>query len=322
MASITQQIRALPAALVLGKARGRTAEAIIGYLFISPLMLIFGVYYAYAIVRSFWMSFTSYRFVSTAPPRFVGLQNYIDAFGDATVLRGFQNAAVFTVLNYVGAFLLPLCVALILDRVVNLRVAAAYRVVLYIPAVIPAPLIYRLWKWIYAPSIGLLNYLGINVFHVFTLPAPNWLADPTLILPSLVLIYWWWSVGIMTVFFLVGLAAIPQELYESARLDGANELDVVRHITLPLLKGTLMVWAILGVGTFGVLEPMLVLWGVGTYEGNVPIPAQTWGWYAYTLGFVRGNLPMGYASAIGWLGAAVMIGLALLFRRVFADKES
>src|SRR5262249_34610835 len=171
-----------------------------------------------------------------------------------------------------------------------------------------APLIYRLWGWIFAPSLGLLNYAGYNLLGVFPRQF-NWLAEPGLILPSLIVIYWWWHLGLYTVFFLIGLAAIPEEFYEAARLDGANELHVVRHVTLPLLRGTLMVWAVLLVSVFSVTEPMLVIWGGGSFTGGGPVPAQaqSWGWYAYALGFLRGNLPMGYASAIGWLGALIMV---------------
>ena len=309
--------------IVRRAAGGRAQEALAGYLFIAPLIVVFGIYYAYAVFRSMWMSFTNDQFVLPQATRFIGLGNYIEAVKDPSVRHGFVVAGVFTVLNYLGAFLFPLLVALVLDRVRNPRLGTLYRVLLYIPAVMPAPLIYRLWAWIFAPSLGLLNYAGYSLLGVFPRQF-NWLAEPALILPSLIVIYWWWHLGLYTVFFLIGLAAIPEEFYEAARLDGANELHIVRHVTLPLLRGTLMVWAILLVSVFSVTEPMLVIWGGGgsfTGGGAVPTPAQTWGWYAYALGFLRGNLPMGYASAIGWLGALVMVAVALGVRRLFTERD-
>ncbi len=269
------------------------------------------------------MSFTNYRFALPQATQFVGLANYLEAVKDPSVRHGFAIAAVFTALNYVGAYLFPLIVALVLDRVRNQRIGTFYRVLLYIPAVMPAPLIYSLWRWIFGPSLGLLNYTGYNLLGVFPRQF-NWLAEPVFILPSLVAIYWWWHLGLYTVFFLLGLAAIPEDLYEAARLDGANELQVVRHVTLPLLRGTLMVWAVLLVSVFSVTEPMLVIWGGGgnfTGGGAVPAEAQSWGWYAYALGFLRGKLPMGYASAIGWLGALIMILVTLGLRRMFREKD-
>jgi multiple sugar transport system permease protein len=292
-----------------------------GWLFAAPLLMVFGVYFVYAIVRSIWMSFTNYQFASSEAAQFIGLRNYARVLEDSTATSGFFKAGYFTLLYYIGGFLLPLVVALALDRVRNAKVAGVYRVLLYIPAVVPAPLIYRLWRWMYAPSIGLINYIGYDLLHLFP-GQPNWLSDSQLVLPSLVFIYWWWSIGLMTIFFLVGLAAIPEELYEAARLDGANELQIVRHVSLPLLKGTIMVWAILRIAVFSIAEPMLVLWGIGTYGGRgVPNEVRTWAWHAYTLGFTRGKLPMGYATAIGWLGALVMIVMALLIRRFLLEKE-
>ena len=123
-----------------------------------------------------WMSFTNYQFVLPQATRFIGLGNYIEAVKDPSVRHGFVVAGVFTVLNYLGAFLFPLLVALVLDRVRNPRIGTLYRVLLYIPAVMPAPLIYRLWAWIFAPSLGLLNYAGYSLLGVFPRQF-NWLRN-------------------------------------------------------------------------------------------------------------------------------------------------
>jgi ABC-type sugar transport system permease subunit len=298
----------------------RARETFTGYLLITPLLLIFLVYYVYAIFRSLWMSFTDYKFVTPEATTFVALRNYTLALQDENVLFGFLRAGQFTLLYYVGAFLLPLMVAMTLDRVYSNRLATVYRVLLYIPAVIPGPLVFRLWRWVYAPSIGLLNYMGFNVLHVFP-EQPNWLSDPSLIMFSLVSIHWWWAIGLMTVFFLVGLAAIPDELYEAARLDGAAEWQLIRHVTLPLLKGTIMVWAIIRIQEFGITVPMLILWGSGNVAGAIPTQVQTWGWYAYMIGFVRGRMNMGYASAVGWSGALLMVAVALFIRWLFREES-
>ena len=227
----------------------KTQHAAMGYLFIAPAVLVFLVYYAYAIVRALWMSFTNYRFLAPETTQFVGLKNYVMALGDDFVLEGFLKAGYFVLLYYPGVILLPLLIAIVLDRVRSRNASSLYRALLYVPATIPAALTFRLWAYIYRPTFGLMNALLVDQLHLFR-QRPQWLLDDALIFPSLALTHWWWAIGSMTVFYLVGLANIPQELYESARLDGASEWKLVRHVTLPLMRRTMLVWSVLNIGVF------------------------------------------------------------------------
>ncbi|MCC7353959.1 MAG: sugar ABC transporter permease, partial [Anaerolineae bacterium] len=138
-------------------------------------------------------------------------------------------------------------------------------------------------------------------------------------MPSLIFMLWWEVLGVTTIFFLAGIDAISPELYEAARLDGADELQVVRYVTLPLLKNTLIVWTILRIGAFGVAEPMIALWAGGA---DAPRSVWTWAFYSWLIGFRTGKLPVGYASAIGWLGATVMVAMALVARRIFREERA
>jgi multiple sugar transport system permease protein len=273
-------------------------------------LLSFLVYTCYPVLRSLYLSFTDYRFAQLGNTHTTGLQNYREALTDPRVTSGFIKAALFLLLFYFGGILIPLVIALVLDRVKNERIAGLYRVLLYIPAIIPGPLIFAMWLWIYDPSNGLMNYLLVDVLHVAD-QGPGWLSDPHQALLAVAIMEWWWGLGQMTVFLLVGLKAIPRELYESARIDGANELRVVRHIALPLMTPTIMTWMILKLSAFGVVVEMLVLQGAGD-------SLQTWGRYAWETAFT-GALNVGYASAIGWLGGIAMVLMTgiiyLVFRR-------
>jgi multiple sugar transport system permease protein len=292
-------------------------EALIGYAFVAPVVLIFGVFYAYAIARSLALSFTNFKFLSPSS-QFVGLDNYVTALQDHWVLEGFAKAAYFTVLSFLGSLLLPLLVALVLDRVSHPRLSSIYRVLLFLPAIMPAPLIARLWRWMYLPSFGLINYVLVDWLHILD-SGPLWLVSPELAMPSLAFMAWWSALGIVTIFLLAGLDGIPKELYEAARIDGASELRIVWSITLPLLRNTLIVWSILRIETLAVVEPILAMWGGG--GGSAPYSIWTWAYYAWETGFKSGRMPFGYASAIGWIGAGVMIALALVVRWLFRERD-
>lgn len=297
----------------------RIAQAATGYLFVAPAILIFLVYYAYAIGRSLYIGFTDYKMLGGGTATFVGFKNYDTALSDHWVIEGFGKAAYFMLLFYIGAFFFPLLVALVVDRVKNPRMNAVYRVLLFLPAAVPAPLVYRLWRWMYMPSFGLINYLLVDSLHLLS-ERPLWLVAPGLEIPSLVLMSWWGIMGMTTMFFLVGLDAIPPELYEAARLDGAGILQEVWYVALPLLKNTLVVWTILRIGAFGVVEPIMALWPFS--YGAAPPGVWTWAYYSWFKGFRTGKMPLGYTAAIGWLGAVVMVTLALVARWAFREKRA
>jgi ABC-type sugar transport system permease subunit len=303
--SVGTEVQSKPA--VWARRFRKAQRAAMGYLFVAPAVLVFLVYYAYAIVRALWMSFTNYRFLSPETTQFVGLKNYVMALEDGFVLGGFLKAGYFVLLYYPGVLLLPLLVAIVLDRVRSRTASSVYRTLLYVPATIPAALTFRLWAYMYRPTFGLLNVLLVDVLHLFE-QRPQWLLDEGLIFPSLALMHWWWAIGTMTVFYLVALGNISQELYESARLDGASELKLVRYVTLPLMRRTMLIWSVLGIGVFGIAAEMLVMWGHST--AGVPNAAKTWAFYALDLGMRSGLMPLGYATAIGWLAAIIMVVMA------------
>ncbi len=121
------------------------------------------------------------------------------------------RARSFTIMFLPGTIILPLLLAILVDRVTNPRLATLYRVVLLIPAVIPSTLVFVLWKWMYNYQTGPINHLLVDVFGLFTLQnAPQWLGGTPLTLPSIAIMEVWWGLGYHTIFFLAGLAAIPQ----------------------------------------------------------------------------------------------------------------
>ncbi len=273
-----------------------------GYLFILPLLIFFVMYQAWPIIRVFIISFTNYSYLYPAQQGFVGLTNYINALQDPAVWNGLRIALEFTLVFIPGGVLFPVFLALLLDRVRVKWLAGVYRTLLYIPALIPGPLVFILWNWMYNPSLGVINWLIIDVAHLSSHASPPlWLGSDFWAVPSIAFMEWWWGLGYHTVFMMVGLSTISNELYEAARLDGASEARIAWHISLPLLKPMLLIILVLRTGTaFGLLVEYLIL-GAHSYG------TQSWTVYMYDLAFQNGKLPWGFAASIGWIGAICML---------------
>src|SRR6266851_543253 len=221
---------------------------------------------------------------------------------------------VYPILRVLWMIFTPMLLAILVDRVSHPTLATTYRLILLIPAVIPGPLIFILWKWLYNFNIGPIDYLLIQTGVVTQQTAPQWLGDANLVLPAIAIMEVWWGLGYHTMFYLAGLAAIPKELFEAARVDGANEWTLFRHITLPRLRPILLVLVVLRFGTaMAVIDEYLILGGF-----NRALPTYTWTVYMWDEAFQIGDWFQGYAAAIGWIGAAAMLvvvgGLFWAFR--------
>ena len=298
---------------VRGLAPRWVRRNVVGYLFLLPLLAFLLVYQAYPILRVLWLSFTNFRYLYPDNTHVVGLTNYIRAVQDPILWQGLLQAVEFTVIFIPGGVLFPVFLAILLDRVRGGTLSGIYRSLLYLPALIPGPLVFILWSWIYNPSQGLLNWLLIDVLHIFThAHPPLWLGNDLWFIPCIAFMEWWWGIGYHTVFFTVGLSAIPGELYEAARIDGAREWQIALRISLPLLKPMLLIMLVLRLSTaMGVLVEYLIL-GHDTFH--------PWTVYMYNLAFLNAQ-PMGYASAIGWIGAIVMLVFALGMYRVLRPER-
>lgn len=288
------------------------------WVYVLPALFFFCLYMAFPIIKAAWISFTDYQFLSQAPANFVGLKNYINAIQDPVFLTGLQRAAYFTAVFLPGVIFIPLIVAVLVDRVQNPRVATVYRLILLIPAVIPGAMIFVLWRWLYDFEIGPINTILVQYLHLFTIRnAPQWVGISPLAIPAVAFIEIWWGLGYHTMFFLAGLAAIPRELYEAAKVDGANEWHTFWHVTIPRLRPILLIMVVLRFGTaMAVIDDFLIMGGL-----NRAMPTYTWTVYMWHLAFKLGSWPQGYAAAIGWLGAAAMLVVVAFLFWVFRNRD-
>jgi multiple sugar transport system permease protein len=288
-----------------------------GWLFLVPAIAFFVGYQVYPILRVLWISFTDYQFLKNEPANWVGFDNYITAFNDPLMWVSLWRAALFTIMFLPGTIILPLLLAILVDRVTNHRLATFYRVVLLIPAVIPSTLVFVLWKWMYNYQVGPINHFLVDTLGLFTLQnAPQWLGGTSLTLPSIAIMEVWWGLGYHTIFFLAGLAAISKELPEAARIDGANEWQVFWHVTRPRLAPIMMILVVLRFGTsMAVIDEYLIFGGF-----NRDSPTYTWTIYMYDQAFKIGLWRQGFAAAIGMIGAVSMMFVMIFLLRIFRPK--
>jgi ABC-type sugar transport system permease subunit len=287
------------------------------WLFLLPAVGFFAAYQLWPILRVLWMSFTDYQFLSDAPSHWIWFENYKNALSDPLMWTGLARAAEFTIMFLPGTIILPLMLAILVDRVGSPGLATLYRVILLIPAVIPSTLIFVLWKWMYNYQAGPINHFLVATTGLFSLQnAPQWLGGTALTLPAIAVMEVWWGLGYHTIFFLAGLATIPKDLPEAARIDGANEWQVFWHVTRPRLAPIMMILVVLRFGTaMAVIDEYLIFGGF-----NRASPTYTWTIFMYDQAFKLGLWRQGYAAAIGMVGAVAMMLVMVLLIRIFRPK--
>jgi multiple sugar transport system permease protein len=287
------------------------------WLFLLPALAFFIGYQAYPIVRVVWISFTDYQYLTNEPANWIGLDNYIAALSDPLMWTSLWRAVLFTLMFLPGCIILPLILAILIDRVKNPVLATVYRVILLIPAVIPSTLVFVLWKWMYNFQSGPINHFLVNTTGWFSLQnAPQWLGGTDLTLPAIAVMEVWWGLGYHTIFFLAGLAAIPKDLPEAARIDGANEWQMFWHVTLPRLMPIMMILVVLRFGTaMAVIDEYLIFGGF-----NRDSPTYTWTIFMYDQAFKLGLWRQGFAAAIGMIGSIAMMIVMILLLRIFRTR--
>jgi multiple sugar transport system permease protein len=285
------------------------------YPYLLPAIVFFVGWQILPIYSAARLSFTDDRFLDQLSANFIGLDNYRQVIRDDLFWRGVGRAFIFTCIFVPGMIMIPMVIAVMLDRVENGFLSTFYRIVLLIPSMIPAPLIFILWVWLYNNYIGPINWLLVDVLGVYDVRTqPQWLVDPNLTFFSIAIMEWWWGLGYHTMFFLAGLAAIPKDLFDAARTDGASEWRMFWGITVYRLLPIILVLMVVRFGSaMAVIDEYII-------SGGFDRSRQTYTWtvYMYDTAFGGGMQFRGYAAAIGWVGALMMLvvvcGMFWLFR--------
>jgi len=263
----------------------------LGYVFIAPALALFLTFNIWPIVRGLLMAFTDYRFVYPDTRwSFNGLDNFARMLEDRRVLMALETSVNYTLITLPTVIIIALIVAVLISRV--RRGAAFYRWAVYLPAILPVAVSFLMFREMFGQKFGIINHVLLSLGLVGE--GLNWLGDKNLALPAVAMAHSWIIFGFPTILFLIGIYNIGSDMYEAAAIDGATEWQKVRWITLPLLKPTFaMVFILLLPGILGVTDPMLIL-----TQGGPQNSTRTLGLHLYQVAFQRGDLRLGYASAI------------------------
>lgn len=289
--------------LTLG--RQRRWEALAGYLFIAPWLIGFFCWTIGPMAVSLGMSFTNWNLL--APAKWIGLTNYGQIGHSQTTLTSLGNTVYYVALAVPLSLLVALGVALLLN--LPLRFGAFYRLVVYLPVVTSGVATAILWAWLFAPQIGLIDWLLQSV----GLPSIPWLSSTTWSKPAFILMALW-GVGGQAIIFLAGLKGVPQELLDAAHVDGASAWGRFRHVTVPQLSPVILLNGITGIiGAFQVFTAAFVMTQGGPAESTLFYVLNL-----YNNAFVYFN--MGYAAALAWVLFVFVLVLSLLVLRLSRDR--
>lgn len=288
----------------------------LGYLFIAPALILYLVFNIWPIVRGLVMAFTDYRYLIPGSEwEFNGLSNYRELFtNDAVFWHSLKIGLLYTLLTFPTGLVLSLLVAVLISQIQNVRAAAIFRVITYLPVVLPIAVALLLWRQLYHYQFGYIN-ATLQAFFGIAQP-PNWLGDARWALPAVAVAGIWKQFGGDTLLFLIGIYGINRELYEAAAIDGANGLRKFWHITLPLLKPIFVLIIALNAGIASATEEALILTDGGPANATLTI-----GLYTYQLAFLLGDLRLGYAASISLLLGLLHMGLAgLVFKYLRTER--
>jgi multiple sugar transport system permease protein len=276
------------------------------YLFLSPGLVIFFVFVLFSIIFSLYLSFHEWNILDVRKP-YVGFDNYRRLAHDDRFGRAVINTAYFTFASIPLTMVLGLGVAVLLNQ--QIRARGLFRTLYYLPVITPFVVASIIWKWIYNADYGFLNYYlqqGGIIDHPLL-----WLSDKNLAMPAVIAMNVWKGIGFDMVVYLAGLQAIPEELYEAAKVDGASAWQRFWRVTVPLLSPTTIFLIVIGViNSFQVFTQIFVMTNGGPVDRTTTVV-----YYMYLTAFKF--FEMGYATAIAYALFAMIFVFTLLQLRFY-----
>jgi multiple sugar transport system permease protein len=283
----------------------------VAWAFVAPALLVIGLFFLFPVVAAVALSLTDFDIYALADLRnlrFVGLDNYLQMLGAPLFWQALGNTLYFVIAGVPLSLLVSLGAALLLHSKLA-RCRAFFRTALFAPVVTTLVAVAVVWRYLFHTRYGMVNYAldHIGIGHL------DWLGDPHLAMPTIILLALWKNFGFNMVIFLANLQAIPVELYEAARVDGASSLRQLVHITLPMLAPALLLTGVLTTAGYFQLfaEPYVMTQG-GPLRSTVSVL-----YLMYEEGFKWWNF--GAASAVSLLLFGLILGVTWVLMR--ASRE-
>ncbi|MCB7137431.1 carbohydrate ABC transporter permease [Cellulosimicrobium marinum] len=288
-------------------SRLRLRNTLIGYSFILPNFLGFGLLTLVPVITLFYISFTNWNVFGVAD--WIGLENFQRLVGDASFHRALLNTLYYAVIHIPLTLAASLGLALLLNR--KLRGVAFFRTVAFFPYITSVVAIAVVWNMLFSPEFGPINQflrlLGVD-------DPPGWTTSSAWAMPAVILVSVWREMGYYMLLLLAGLQTVPAQLYEAARMDGANAWQRFWNVTLPGLRPTMFfVTVMLTIQSFKIFDLILVMTNGGPGQSTLVLSQYIW-----QKGFVENQF--GYASAVSVALFAICI-LVTIFQFVVNKRR-
>lgn len=292
------------------RAKGRWPERSFAYLAVLPALLLIAVFTIYPVIYAVTISLNRYILTRPNDRPFVGLQNFEEVIGSYYFQSSVVTTALYTAAVLVSVVVLGFAIALLLNT--KLRTVGLLKIVILLPWAMPAVVSGIVWKWVLNSDFGILNGL-LYQFGLIDAYIP-FLANPVLAQVSIVIVHVWKEVPLVAIFFVAALQLIPAELYDCAKIDGAGAWARIRHVTLPLVRPTILLVLVyetlMAIFTF---DEIYVLTGGGPANATALIS-----WFAYAE--IYKSLNLGHGIALSILIALMSLGLILIYLRLFRSR--
>ena len=279
----------------------RHGHEVAPYLFVLPFFVVYAVFFLYPVLSSFILSF--YKAVGLGSRTFVGANNYVQLANDPRYMKALLNTTVYTLASVFLLSPLALAVAMAVRSFIvpSSNLKSFYRIAFFLPNLTSFVVIALMFALIFNKDFGLLN----QALAGFGLPKVGWLRETSLAMPSIIIVAIWTFLGVNSLYFLAGLQNIPEDMNEAASIDGATRIQTFWHITLPLLRPTILFVVVQAViFSYQLFDLPYLLTGGGPSDATLTLAM-----YLYQIGFSQFSL--GYAAAIGYSLALIAVVVSL-----------
>jgi len=281
-------------------------KRLVPYFLASPYLLHLALFVLFPVGFSIALTFHKWNIIS--PMEFIGLDNYRHLVQDRMFWIAIRNTLLFLLIHIPLQLVIALGLAYLLNQ--RLRLRAFFRAAFFLPVVISGVVVTILWQQLFGLDAGLLNRL----LAIGGLPRVEWLSDPSIAIVSIAIMATWKNVGLYVILFLVGLQTVPRRYYEAAEVEGASDWQQFRHITLPAIRPTVFMVAVLStIGGFSLfIEPYIMTDGGplnSTLSAMLYIYKQAFGYYH-----------MGYSATLGLCFALLIMAVVALQKAVLENE--
>ncbi|MCG2787156.1 MAG: sugar ABC transporter permease [Anaerolineae bacterium] len=284
----------------------KISEAITGYLFISPWLIIFTIFSIVSLAYAVYLSFTSYNLLK--PPQWWGLEGYLRVFDDDLFLKkALPNTFKYVLIVVPLQTILSLILAFAMDQ--KLRFQRVFRTLFYLPSVTSSVVISLIFIWIFAPQ---------GIFNQITNLSVNWLDDPRTAFYVIMGMNIFTTSGTLMLIFLAGLQDISASIYEASQIDGANPVQTFFYITIPMIRPVIFFVVTVGIiGCFQVFDQIFVMTAGGPLDSTTTVTYLIYKW-----AFRDTTIKMGQASALAVVLTFIILIITILQRRVIEGSGS